>query len=283
MMRKIVIPTDFSENAMNAIRYAVEFFKYERCDVFIMHAYADEVYDHNTLVSREIFDELKETVHRNSDKQLAKILEEIYQISPNPRHTYNTLSVFGTLIDQANDLVDKENVDILIMGTRGKTDDRNLTFGSNTLQVLKYVKCPVLAIPKGCKYHQPKKILFPTDYVLPFMRRELKLLSTITKSFRSKTHFLYVSSFEKLSIRQEDNKAFITSILSQSELEFHRVEAENLTTAINEFIKQHEIDFLVMINSRHSYLENLLYQSTIDKIGLHIKIPFLTMQNLQRY
>ncbi len=282
-MRKIVIPTDFSENAMNAIRYAVELFKYEQSQFFILHAYADEVYDHNALVSRDFFDELKEIVQKKADKQLAHILEEIHQISPNPKHEYNTLSSFGTLIDETNDLVDKENIDILIMGTRGKTDDRNLTFGSNTLQVLKYVKCPVLAIPKKCVYNPPKKILFPTDYVLPFMRRELKLLSTLTQSFRSKIHFLYVSGFDKLSIRQEDNKAFVTSSLPESELEFHRVDANNLTTAIHDFIKKHEIDFLVMVNSRHSYLENLLQQSTIDTIGLYIQIPFLTLQNLQRY
>ncbi len=282
-MRKILIPTDFSKNGMNAIRYAVELFKYERCDFFIMHAYADEVYDHNTLVSREIFKELKETIHKNSDSELTKILEEIRQVSPNPRHEYKTLSIFGTLIDEANDLVDKENIDVLIMGTKGKTDDRKLTFGSNTLQVLKYVKCPVLAIPSGCLYTQPKEMLFPSDYLLPYKRRELKLLSTLTQSFRSTIHFLYVSGFEKLSIRQEDNKAFLSTSLPEAKLEFHRAQAEDITTAINQFIKEHKIDFLVMVNSRHSYLESILYQSTIDKIGLHIKIPFLAMQNLERY
>lgn len=282
-MRKILIPTDFSENAMNAVRYAVELFKYERSDFFVMHAYADEVYDHNTLMSREIFDELKESVQKHSDQELSKILEEIHEISPNPRHTYQVVSTFGTLIDEANDLVDKENIDVLIMGTKGKTDDRNLTFGSNTLQVLKYVKCPVLAIPSGCKYDQPKRILFPTDYLIPYKRRELKLVSTLTKSFRSTINFLYISKFEKLSIRQEDHKAFLEESLPDAELKFHRIEAEDLTKAINNFINDHEIDFLVMVNSRRSYLESILYQSTIDRIGLHIKIPFLTMQNLQRY
>ncbi len=283
-MRKIVIPTDFSENAMNAIRYAVELFKYEQSEFFIIHAYADEVYDHNTLVSREVFDELKETVHKNSEDQLTKILEEIHQISPNPRHEYKIQSAFGTLIDEVNDLVDKENIDIVVMGTKGKRNDRNLSFGSNTLQVLKYVKCPVLAIPSGYSYtQQPKKVLFPTDYLLPFKRRELKLLYTLIKSFRSRIDFLYISKFDKLSIRQEDNKNFLSAGLSESEFVFHTVEAEDLTSAINTFIQKHEIDFLVMINSRHSYLESILYQSTIDKIGLHIRIPFLVMQNLQRY
>lgn len=282
-MRKILIPTDFSENAMNAIRYAVELFKYERSDFFIMHAYADEVYDHNTLVSREIFDELKETVQKHADVELKAILKDIKEISPNPRHTYKVLSTFGTLIDEANDLVDKENIDVLIMGTKGKTDDRNLTFGSNTLQVLKYVKCPVLAIPNGCTYDQPKRILFPTDYLIPYKRRELKLLSTLTKSFRSTINFLHISDYENLSIRQEDNKSFLQGSLPDAALKFHRIGAKDLTKGINEFIQDHKIDFLVMVNSRRSYLESILYQSTIDKIGLHIKIPFLTMQNLQRY
>ncbi len=283
-MRKILIPTDFSENAINAIRYAVELFKYEQSDFFIIHAYADEVYDDNTLVSRKVFDELKDAIRNNSDNELAKIFETIQQVSPNPRHAYKMQSLFGTLIDEVNDLVDKENIDVVVMGTKGKRNDRNLSFGSNTLQVLKYVKCPVLAIPSGYSYtKQPKKILFPTDYRLPFKRRELKLLYTLTKSFRSGINFLYISKFDKLSIRQEDNKNFLSAALSESELMFHTVKAENLTTAINEFIKKNEIDFLVMINSRHSYLENILYQSTIDKIGLHIKIPFLVMQNLQRY
>ncbi|GAA4272851.1 universal stress protein [Aquimarina gracilis] len=282
-MRKILIPTDFSENAMNAIRYAVELFKYERSDFFIMHAFADEVYDHNTLVSREIFEELKETVQKHADVELEAILKDVKEISPNPRHTYQIVSTFGTLIDEANDLVDKENIDILIMGTKGKTDDRNITFGSNTLQVLKYVKCPVLAVPNGCKYDSPKRILFPTDYLIPYKRRELKLLSTLTKSFRSTINFLHISGFEKLSIRQEDNKAFLEESLPDAELRFNRISSDDLTSAINQFIEDHEIDFLVMVNSRRSYLESILYQSTIDKIGLHIKIPFLTMQNLQRY
>lgn len=281
-MRKILIPTDFSENSMNAIRYASELFKYERCEFFLMHAYADEVYDHEMVVSREILNEFKDSIHKTSDQELAKMVKEVKNLSPNPRHEFNTLSIFGTLVDEANDIVDLENIDILVMGTRGKTDDRKLTFGSNTLQVLKYVKCPVLSIPAGYSYQQPKNILFPTDYFLPFKRRELKLLSTLTKSFRSTITFLHISKFKKLSIRQEDNRAFLVTSLPDAALEFKRIDGGGLTLAINDFIQQNPVDLLVMTNSRHSYLESVLYQSTIDKIGLHIKIPFLTLQNLQR-
>ncbi len=282
-MRKVLIPTDFSENAMNAIRYALELFKYEKSIFYIMHAYADEVYDHEALVSREIFEELKEIVKNSCEVELGAIHKEIRKISPNPQHEYKVMATFGTLVDEANAIVDQEDIDILVMGTKGKRNDQNLTFGSNTLQVLKYVKCPVLAIPSEYQWKQPKQILFPTDYFLPYKRRELKLLSTFSKSFRSTIHLLHISDFEKISIRQEDNKAFLEECLFDTEVECHTVASNSLTEGINNFIKTKGIDFLILVNSRHSYLENILYQSTIDKIGLHIKIPFLIMQNLQRY
>ena len=268
---------------MNAIRYALELFKYEKSIFYIMHAYADEVYDHDALVSREILEELKEIVKNSCIVELKDTLKIIDQISPNPRHEYRVIPAFGTLIDEANAIVDSENIDVLIMGTKGKRNDQNLTFGSNTLQVLKYVKCPVLAIPSGYKWKQPKNVLFPTDYFLPYKRRELKLVSTLTKSFRSTVHLLHVSKHEKISIRQEDNKAFLKECLFDTDIKSHTIASDTLTEAINNFVESHKIDFLILVNSRHSYLENILYQSTIDKIGLHIKIPFLTMQNLQRY
>lgn len=281
-MRKILIPTDFSKNAMNAIRYALEAFKYERSEFFIMHAYADEVYETNPQMSREVFKGLKENIHLKSQEKLDNILKSIRKISPNPRHLYKDILTFGTLIDEANQIVDRENIDILIMGTKGETNNRDITFGSNTLQVIKYMKSPVLAIPSGYPTHPPKNILFPTDYLLPYKRRELKLVSTLAKSFVARINFLHILNFENISIRQEDNKSFLECMMEDNLIRFHRVKGNDLTTAINNFIKNTDINMLIMINSRHSFLENILYKSTIDKIGLHIKIPFLILQNLPR-
>ncbi len=43
-MRTILIPTDFSNNAMHAIEYALQLYKCERTNFYFLHAYADEVY-----------------------------------------------------------------------------------------------------------------------------------------------------------------------------------------------------------------------------------------------
>lgn len=281
-MKTILIPTDFSANAMNAIIYAVKFFKYQRCDIFLMHAYADEVYATSSEMSTSDFGAFKEKIEQKVDTALEKLLGEVKEISPNPRHQYKSLSVFGSLIDSANDFVEEMNIDIVVMGTKGETNDQKLTFGSHTLQVLKYVQCPVLAIPVNYEYKKPKKILFPTDYMVPYKRRELKLLCDLACSYRSEVHFLYLSKFDKLARRQEDNRRFLEGSLQDLQLHFEIVDSEERTDTIQRYIEINDIQLLVMVNSRHSFLESMLYQSTIDQLGLAIKVPFLVMQNLVR-
>ncbi|SHI80349.1 Nucleotide-binding universal stress protein, UspA family [Arenibacter nanhaiticus] len=281
-MRKVLIPTDFSDNAFNALKYACQIFKYETSEFYIMHAYADEVYNQNIDTDRSLLEVKKEECFQESEIKLKNILVEIKKYSPNPNHTYFTLSKFGSLIDETNDLVNEHNMDIVVMGTKGKTNDRHLTFGSHTLQVLKYIQSPVLAIPENYEYKAPKEILFPTNYLVPNKRRELKLLCEITASFRSSIHVLYIDPIKKLTLRQEDNLEFIKNSLKKAKIITATSPEKDKAKAITNFISAHQIDMLVMVNTRHSYLEDMLYQSTIDKIGLYIKIPFLIFQNLAR-
>lgn len=281
-MRKLLIPTDFSENSMNAIKYATELFKYDRAEIYLLNAFADEVYDAKSRLANEIFEELQQKTLAKTNEALKNFQEKIVDFSPNPKHTIHTIAEFGLLVDSVNDWVEKENIDVVVMGTKGQTSDKKITFGSNTLQVIKYVKCPVLAIPAVYGDVHPKNLLFPTDYQLPYKRRELKLVSSIAKCFVSKVDFLYVSKFPSLSLRQQDNKNFLEAAFCDNQINFHQEGGTNVTKAINTFIIENPIDMLVMVNTRHSYLENILYQSTIEKIGLKIDIPFLVLQNLPR-
>jgi hypothetical protein len=215
-------------------------------------------------------------------RELETILKIINEISPNPRHTYSIISSNNMLLDETDKIVDKENIDILVMGTRGKTNDKKLTFGSHTLQVLKYVQCPVLAIPEHYKYNQPKHILFPTNYLIPYKRRELKLLCEMASPYRAEIDMLYVSKSKKLSRRQQDNKSFVQEELGKNSLNFKMENSKHIINTIYRNINEHHIDLLVMVNTRHSFLDSNLFLSIVDELSLHLKIPFLVLQNIKR-
>ncbi|HER41275.1 MAG TPA: universal stress protein, partial [Salinimicrobium catena] len=239
-------------------------------------------YNTEGLLTQDFLDEFKETTRKNSEEELEKIKARITELFPNPRHKFQTIASFGMLIDEVNDLVDRENADIIVTSTRGKTNDRKMTFGSNTLQIIKYVQCPVLSIPENFEYRDPKKILFPTNYMLPYQKRELKLAGDLARAFCSEVHMLYISNFPLDSFRQKDNQLAIKEQFYDVKQDFHQVEEQEKTGAILKAIEDLKIDLLILVNSRHSYLENVLYQSTLDKIGLHPKIPFLVLQNFHR-
>jgi len=282
-MRKVLVPTDFSDNAMNALNYALELFKYDVSAFFIMHAYQDDIYADEGLRSRESTDKVTEIISNRSQLKLESIIKEIRESSPNPRHTYTIVSSNSMLVEEADKIVDEENIDIVVMGTRGKTNDRRLTFGSHTLQVLKYVQCPVLAIPEDYKGMQPRHILFPTNYLIPYKRRELKLLCELAAPYRAVIDMLYISKSDKLALRQENNQNFIKEELCKNQINFKCSNDKSVSNAIYTYIKENNVDMLVLVNTRHSFLENILFQSTIDKVSLYIDIPFLALQNIRRY
>lgn len=279
-MRKIVIPTDFSENAMNAIKYALELFKYEKSEVYFLHAYGDEVY--KELKNREMFADVLNDKKNYSEQKLEDILKIVNEIYPNPNHKYYKVAAFNSLIDEIDKITDEKNIDIIVMGTKGKTNDAKLTFGSNAMQVLRYVKCPVLLVPEKYTDAKPKKIVFSTDYMIQYNKRELKLLSQFVNQYRAAIDLLCISKVNELSLRQEHNKIFIEDALKENDLNFITINEKNIPLAITTYIKDSNADMLVMVNTRHSYLENILVSSTIDKVGLNIKIPFLAMQNVNR-
>ena len=281
-MQKILIPTDFSDISFSSARYAAELFKYGPSEIYILHAYAEEVYDIETELNSKEFEMFQKEISERSIRDLEKFRKNLVDIYRNPKHKFFIISEFGLLVDVVNDLVEKENIDVVVMGTKGKSAEKKMTCGSNTVQVMKYVRCPVLAIPEVYKDVHPKEILFPSDFQVPQRKRELKLLSTIAKGFAAKIHLLYVSDNSELSRRQNDNKEFISVMMENNRLFFEQIADADITDSINAYLKKKPMDMLVMINTRQSYLENILYQSTIEKIGLNIDIPFLVLQNIDR-
>lgn len=168
-------------------------------------------------------------------------------------------------------------MDFIVMGTKGATGAREVLFGTNTVHVIKYAQCPVLAIPDGFKFENPRQILFPSDYGVDFQDWHLKPVAEIMNTFGARLNFLNISSGYDLSDWQERNKKKLANCFSRDAHLFHSVSDRTVSEAISEFQLKHRIDLLVMINNKHSFFENLFFKSTIKQIGFHLNVPFLVI------
>lgn len=276
-MKRILLPTDFSENSWNAIAYGLQLFKNEECIFYLLNTYTPIIYHvEYVLINPGQFglgDAIRQTSLDNLEEFKVKILKDF----PNPKHTIETKASFNTLISEVEEMVEEKQIDYIVMGTKGATGAKEVLFGTNTVQVIKNAKCPVIAIPEDFSFESPHEILFPSDLEVNFEERHIKPIKFIAQSFIARINILHVSFGYELSKAQLSNKEKLESYFTGIANLFHDVRSESVTAAIDDFQIKSKINLLVMINNKHSFFENLFFKSTLNEIGFHLKIPFLVI------
>jgi nucleotide-binding universal stress UspA family protein len=276
-MKKVLLPTDFSENSLNAIKYAVQLFENEDCTFYLLNTYTPTVYYIEYVPVSTNPSGLSDVIKENNLKNLENIVEKIQSEYKNPKHHFEIIAAFNTLILEIQDLVQEKNIDYIVMGTKGATGAKKILFGSNTVHVLKNAKCPVLAIPGDFAFEKPHEILFPSDYGIDFQEKHVKPVFDIATSHGARVNVLNVSYGNELTEEQNKNKKKLEAYFKNIAYFFHSISNQNIPEAITKFQLKTRINLLVMINNKHSFFENLFFKSNINQIGFHLNIPFLVI------
>ena len=277
-MKNILLPTDFSENSWNAIRYAIRLFEDDDCIFHLFNAYTPVVYDLTyVLISPAQFG-IGDPVKFASEENLKELKSQILgEFGTNPRHKFETIARFETLIAGIKELIDERQIDIVLMGTKGATGAKEILFGSNTVQTFSQVKCPIMAIPSNYEFVNPKNILFPTDLEVEYTTSQFRTLKRIAVLHNAKMNAMHVSTGYELTDAQKDNKVMLQTLFNRVSYEFHDFENMGIGNAISKFLEMHEVHLLAMINNKRSFFENVFFKNTINQIGFHLNIPFLVI------
>ncbi|MBT8280147.1 MAG: universal stress protein [Muriicola sp.] len=276
-MKTIILPTDFSQNAYNAVTYALELFKEEECKFFLVNTYTPAIYQSEYILHSPGQIGMGDVYQTFSMEHLDELKNKLQRRFKNPKHTIITHSVFNLLVDEIIDLAKEEEVDMVVMGTQGATGAKEIFLGSHTVHVIKKAPCPVLAIPANCKYEEPKAILFPTDYEIDYQHTKLSALMDLARRHKAKINVLHVSTGFELSEGQESNRKGLSNMFSELPHEFHDLPSQEIIAGINGFKSKSKVDLLAMIQNKHTFLERLFIEPIIKKIGFHVTIPFLVM------
>ena len=277
-MKHILLPTDFSDNSWNAIKYAIQLFKKETCTFHLLNTYTPVIYNVEYVLGSPAQFGLEDIARNTSQDNLSKLVDRISnEFEDNPQHTFETYSRFNTLIPGINDFMEKHPIDLIVMGTQGATGAKEILFGSNTVHVFKDIKCPTLAIPSDFEYETPHELLFPTDLEVDYNHSQLKILIDIAIANHSRLNALHVSTGYELTEVQHKNKLELEHLFTKTAFIYHEVRSMNIIEAIGAFQIKHKINLLAMINNKHSMFENLFFRSTINSIGFHLTVPFLVL------
>jgi len=282
-MRKIALPTDFSKNAKNAIEYAIELYKNEECQFYILNAFYSTGFASDTMLAPEIGEIAYKSAKENSEKELKTTLLEV-QKNNISRHHFFTVSKFNTLINSIQETVETENIDLIVMGTQGAANAVDILFGSNTVMVMENVRsCPVLAIPSKVKYIKPKEIVFPTSYHTHYKKRELKQLIEFTTTNNAAIRILHIENKrdKKLDKNQLINKELLEEYFEGLAYSFHVIYQVELEVALDCFVQSRNSDMIAFINKKHSFLDTIFKNHLVQKLGYKSKVPVLTMHNLK--
>ncbi len=281
MEKRILLPTDFSKNSLNAIRYALSLYADQQCVFYFLNVYKVDGYNlDNAMMVPEPGESAFEAAKVKSELSFEKLKETLGLYDQNPKHTYHTLSTFNSLFEAVQNSIAKYDIDLIVMGTKGHTGSHTVIFGTNTINLMeKVTECPVLAIPEDVSYAPPKEIVFPTDYKTPFKRKELNYLIEIGKIHGSAIRILHIREEEKRSQTQQNNKTLLESIFKDTNHSFHSLEGVKVHTGINAFIESRDSDMVAFLNKKHRFFGSMWSKPLVKELGYHSRIPVFTLND----
>lgn len=277
MTRRILCPTDFSRNAQNAIDYAMELFKDKTCVFYILNTYDVASYSMEITSTGDLEASRKKSVGG------LKITYELLAVDAK-NHKFRTISECGNLIDTMRNIIDKQDIDMVVMGTKGATNSRLKTYGSQTVLAMEEIRvCPVLAVPEKTIYKEIKEIVFPTNYRTTYKRREFQYLVDLAKI--SNASIKVVKVFNKdtdLDADQIINQNLLKDYFEELDYSFHSLYNNDVHSAINEFIESRRSDMVAFINKKHSFFSMMLSRPLVKNLGYFGGIPVLALHDFRR-
>lgn len=275
-MKNILLPTDFSQNSKNAIRYAMKFFEGETCTFHILNTVRPSKYITAEVMSSTPGTSIYEGVLKDKEKEIEKIIKFCKSLSAKEDFTFVPKADYANITDAINQAVTSNNITLIIMGTKGATGGAKVIFGSNTINVVRNVKCPVLAIPEDYIFQEIKSVLLSMNYEYDITDRNMQTLVEIVKEHNASLKILEILE------KEEDKIAIKRKMIDEifKETNYKRFTIENMPSpmAISAFEQLIPIQLHAMIVSRESFLDRFIFGSDTSRISYDSRMPLLALR-----
>lgn len=276
-MKKILVPTDFSASAQNAADYAIGFAKQMQVEyIELINCWQPiTIADPMIAITVSEVDSIKETSEANLQKEKKRV-EDLTPLHIN----VIVKSVMGSLEDAIADECVLNNINYIVMGITGGGLLQEKLIGSNTITVSQTTNIPLIIVPQNCNY----SIITKTMLLCDFSDVEKNLPEGVLIDFLENVQpQLDVINFDPNFSREEDTvaleKFYLHNILRKYSPNYKYSLRNDFEDAVNELAEINNVQLVINISKKHSWLYKMLHPSYTKKLAFHSSLPLMILHN----
>jgi len=260
----VILLTDFSETAKNAIKYAIDAFgtdvKYKLVNAYYARTSSATLLDLNDMLLKD------------SEQGLAEELKWIKQQYPFLKLEIEARSVFGNPVDAIEKIAKDEFQDLVIMGTKGASGIDAVLFGSTASSVIRNTIVPVISVPPLFSYNGFKKVVFSTDGSTDFKKKAIDPLVKIQNKFNSE--------ITVVTIENKGKAIDLSAMDLPLEIDkYANLQDSNVALAVTEYCADEQADLMVVLPKHHGFFERMFHKSISKELVELASMPILSLEN----
>jgi nucleotide-binding universal stress UspA family protein len=275
-MRKLIVPTDFSETSKNAARYAVQWAsEIGDSSLVLFHAFdtvtagsdGSLMHDGDTEARREI-----------SLAALQNLKAELNRLAPSV--PIACVAEEGGLLNNLEKLFHHHELDLIVMGITGATKLDQILIGSNTLRVVDHHFAPVIIVPPDASYRSIRRVIFCSDFRDVAASTPVKTLRNLLDLLKPELHVVNVDKdhYVELTETFKAEKRKMEEMLEGYDPKFSFISMYDFVDSINLYAEDIQADLILTVPRRHGFLSGLFKTSHTKKLAHHSHIPVLAVQ-----
>ncbi|HCQ30608.1 MAG TPA: hypothetical protein DIU39_09995 [Flavobacteriales bacterium] len=188
-----------------------------------------------------------------------------------------THALMGDLLETIQALISRENIDFILMGTKGATGLKSVIFGSNAEKIINNTSVPCMVIPKNpVEAYNYNHIVLATDYT-PLGENNLNTLRWFAETFDSRLTILHISPYEKEEKHpyQKELEEFFKN--TNIDVTFDHEVYADITIGLNEYATNNEAWLIAMGERNKSWFKKAIEGSNVENMILFTNFPILTL------
>lgn len=272
-MRNILVPTDFSACAANALHAAVQLAQRFDAHLHVMTRLDLPQYweEWEEDVRNAFPDTLQEI---NNTRVLQRDLQEQY-----PEVSMTTSITGGKLVDAINKCVQEKSIDFVVMGSHGTGGKNEFFVGSNTQRVVRMVHCPVLVVKDKIERLNFDKVIFASTFNERDKEAFLKFKNFI-KRFVPEIHLVAIhtsSLFDPPYVLSKEAMEDFKDLCAPIPCHTHVYRDFTVERGIRLFASEIGAQLIVLSNHHRHPLKRMLRGSTVEAVINHAGLPVLSI------